>query len=133
MTRPCRSRSAVPRWPSSRAAKPPWHAPSSIAASANAKSNAAKNPYFGRLDVLSSAYLETGVTIEGTTYTGSTEDWYLIAPEAGGLVYGTLNGSDSPEVSIDEPFNTLGRDMRVVWAFGVGAEDWRGLQKNDAS
>ncbi len=93
------------------------------------------NLWKGRLKPVMSRYLNKTLTdtIAGTsrTVTGSTTAWYnLYAPVAGSSVMEVafLNGSDAPVVQTAGPdwnFDRLGISMRVIFDYGVNAQNFR--------
>lgn len=63
---------------------------------------------------------------------GATTAWYLFASpqlRAGALVYGGLEGNTGPRVTVDNPFNVDGVQIRVVHDFYAGVADYRFVYK----
>lgn len=61
--------------------------------------------------------------------------WYLSASlnQIDMIELATLEGTDGPEVSSEEMFDTLGMKIRVVHSIGAKAIDFRGLYRNDGA
>ena len=64
------------------------------------------NPFSGKLELI----VEPGLT--------STTGWYLVADPADyeGLAIATLEGLEAPSIQTRPAWNTIGLEMRVVWA-----------------
>jgi len=91
------------------------------------KGKPANNPYVGKFEVVSSAYLSN------PSFTGaSSKAWYLLADpnRLPALEVAFLNGVDRPTVEkTDADFNTLGIQFRGYIDFGVREQDYRGALK----
>lgn len=85
-----------------------------------------------RLQVIAEPRLDNGVTIDGTTYSGSASNWYLAADPAQidivELAY--LEGSQGPQIETRDGFSTDGMEIRCRLDVGAKVIDWRGLAKN---
>jgi HK97 family phage prohead protease len=61
--------------------------------------------------------------------------WYMAADpsQIPCLSYAVLGGSEAPTVEVQNLFDTLGTSVRAYHDFGVGAQDYRGLYKNNGA
>lgn len=99
------------------------------------------NMWKGRLKPVMSRYLNKNTTdlVGGSkvTGTGSTTAWYVLFPSVAGsavIEVAFLNGVDTPVVQTAGPdwnFDRLGISMRVVFDYGVNAQNFRaGVKMN---
>lgn len=96
--------------------------------------NNTTNRYNGLLTVVGDAFLDLGVSLDGETFAGSANAWYLMADPSvfPSIVVGFVDG-ESPVVEDDRPLGVMGTEFRVSLKFGVGVEDFRGvLRVNNA-
>ena len=99
------------------------------------KSNSAVNPYANSLKVISSPYLTTAFTFDGTIYNPATTDtnhWYLAGNpnQIDTIEVSFLNGVNAPSIEEEEGFETLGMKLRAYMDFGAAPIDHRGLYRN---
>ncbi len=83
------------------------------------------NPYTGRLEVVSSHYLDTD----------DPAQWYLAASPAqvGTVLMGFLDGVQTPYLESQEQFSIDGVAWKVRIDAAAAAEDFRGLYQNDGN
>ena len=76
--------------------------------------------------------LETGVTLDGTTYSGSATAWYQIADPAtvDTIEYAYLAGNDGVYTETRNGFDVDGVEFKCRIDFGAGVIDHRGMFKN---
>jgi hypothetical protein len=88
----------------------------------NATTAATVNPFSSQLQVIVDARLEDY----------SSTAWYLAADPGliDGLEYAHLAGAEGPQLEMQEGWNVLGVEFRVVLDFGCAAIDHRGWLKN---
>lgn len=88
--------------------------------------------YMRALTVITEARLATGVTVDGTTYSGDTNGWWLLAsPNAIDTVeYAYLQGEDGVVTETRNGFDVDGVETKVRLVFGAKALDWRGIVRN---
>lgn len=89
-------------------------------------------PKMQNLSVVTEARLQTGVTVDATTYSGSATAWFLAAMP--GLIdtveYAYLEGSDGVYTETRNGFDVDGVEVKCRLDFGAKAIDYRGLYKN---
>lgn len=79
-------------------------------------------PFASTYDIITEGYLD-----------GNSETVFYMAAdpdEAGGLVYGYLEGEEGPYIETRTGFDRDGVEFKVRHDFGVGVEDFRGLAKS---
>jgi hypothetical protein len=76
--------------------------------------------------------LEGGVTLDGTTYSGSSTAWYLAADPAQivSVEYAYLEGGEGVFTETQQGFEIDGLKVKVRLDFGAKALDYRGISKN---
>lgn len=83
---------------------------------------ASSQPFASTYDIITEGYLD-----------GNSETVFYMAAdpdEAGGLVYGYLEGEEGPYLETRNGFDRDGVEFKVRHDFGVGVEDFRGLAKS---
>jgi hypothetical protein len=76
--------------------------------------------------------LETGVTVNGVTYSGSSTAYYLAADpnQVDTVEYAFLEGEEGVKIEQKEGWDIDGVEYKARLDFGAKAIDWRGLAKN---
>ena len=99
--------------------------------------NAEPNIWQGRLQVVSTPFLDIGASFEAedgkkTTEAGDSDAWYLAADpaQADTMEVGFVDGIASPAIDTEAPIEVLGIQIRGSLNFGIGAADYRGLVYN---
>ena len=79
--------------------------------------------------------LESGVTLDGTTYARSATAWYGFASPAqlDTIEYALLEGEEGVRVDVRPGWNTDGIEVRARLDIGAAALDHRGLAKNSGA
>lgn len=76
--------------------------------------------------------LETGVTVDGTAYTGSATAYYMLASPAvvDTVEYAYLEGEEGVYTETRNGFDVDGVEVKARLNFAAKALDWRGMSKN---
>jgi hypothetical protein len=74
--------------------------------------------------------LETGVTLDGVTYSGSATAWYVISDTTPFIEYAFLNGNEGVYTETRNGFDVDGVEYKCRIDFGAGVVDHRGGYKN---
>lgn len=88
--------------------------------------------YMRGLNVVVEARLHTGVTIDGSTTSGDTNGWFLLADPAqiDTVEYAYLEGEEGVYTETRNGFDVDGVEVKVRLDFGAKAIDYRGMVKN---
>lgn len=76
--------------------------------------------------------LQSGVTVDGVTYAGSTTAWFMIADKAriASVEYAYLEGNEGVYTETETGFEIDGMKTKVRLDFGAKAIEWRSMFKN---
>lgn len=91
--------------------------------------------YMRGLQVVTEARLATGVTVDGTTYSGDTNGWFLLASPSliDTVEYSYLEGEEGVYTETREGFDIDGVEVKVRLDFGAKALDFRGMVRNQGA
>lgn len=88
--------------------------------------------YITGLVPIAEARLQGGVTIDGTTYSGSSTAWFVVADpgQIAFVEYAYLEGGEGVFTETQQGFEIDGLKVKVRLDFGAKSLDWRGGYKN---